>query len=44
VTDAGVKELAQLKNLDFLGLAGTKVTDAAVKELKKALPRCIILK
>ena len=33
VTDAGLKELAGLKNLQFLGLDNTKVTDAGLKEL-----------
>ena len=33
VTDAGVKELAALKNLTNLNLSFTKVTDAGVKEL-----------
>ena len=33
VTDAGVKELAGLKNLEQLRLSGTAVTDAAVKDL-----------
>ncbi len=33
VTDAGLKELAGLKNLQALYLAGTQVTDAGLKEL-----------
>ena len=33
VTDAGLKELAPLKNLTKLDLIGTKVTDAGLKEL-----------
>jgi hypothetical protein len=33
VTDAGLKELAVLKSLQFLELRGTKVTDAGLKEL-----------
>lgn len=33
VTDAGLKELATLKNLQDLGLGSTKVTDAGLKEL-----------
>jgi hypothetical protein len=44
VTDAGLKELAPLKNLTELYLTGTKVTDAGVKELQKALPKCQIFK
>jgi len=33
VTDAGLKELAPLKNLSTLDLSGTAVTDAGLKEL-----------
>src|SRR5260370_4123467 len=33
VTDAGLKELAELKSLQALELGGTEVTDAALKEL-----------
>lgn len=33
VTDAGLKELAGLKNLQSLDLVGTRVTDAGLKEL-----------
>jgi hypothetical protein len=38
VTCAGLKELAGLKSLQTLDLAGTKVMDAGVAELRKALP------
>ena len=34
VTDAGLKELKDLKQLTTLDLDGTKVTDAGLKELK----------
>ena len=44
VTDAGLKELATLKNLTTLDLGFTKVTDAGVKELQDALPKCRISK
>jgi len=42
VTDAGLKELISLKNLQTLLLGGTQVTDAGVVELRKALPKCVI--
>jgi hypothetical protein len=44
VTDAGLKELKELKQLSRLELSGTKVTDAGIKELKRALPKCEITK
>ena len=34
VTDAGLKELKEFKNLEYLFLSGTGVTDAGLKELK----------
>jgi internalin A len=40
VTDTGLKELAAIKQLRFLHLNETKVTDKGVEELKKALPEC----
>ena len=42
VTDAGLKELAPLKNLTKLTLSSSSVTDAGVAELEKALPKCKI--
>ena len=42
VTDAGLKDIATLKNLTRLSLLNTKVTDAGVRELQKALPGCKI--
>jgi hypothetical protein len=44
VTDAGLKELAGLKSLQSLDLSRTKVTDAGLKELQKALPDCEIVR
>lgn len=41
VTDAGLKELAACMNLVVLEL-GSKVTDAGVANLRKALPKCKI--
>jgi hypothetical protein len=37
-----MRELAQLEVLRTLCLWGTKVTDAGVTELQKALPKCEI--
>jgi hypothetical protein len=42
ITDAGLKEVAKLQQLTFLGLSDTQVTDAGVAELQKALPNCKI--
>jgi len=35
--------VAKLQKLERLELQGTKVTDAGVAELKKALPNCEII-
>ena len=43
ITDAGLKEVAKLKQLKVLGLVDNKITKAGVAQLKKALPKCIIL-
>ena len=42
ITDAGLKEVAKMKQLTKLHLSRTKITDAGVAELKKALPKCEI--
>jgi|SRR5579883_2826069 len=42
VTDAGLKELATLKNLNTFYLGETQATDAGLKELQQALPKCRI--
>ena len=42
ITDARLKELTGLKSLHTLYLGGTRVTDASVTELRKALPECNI--
>ena len=45
ITDAGLKEVAQLQQLTWLNLEDCKqITDAAVAELKKALPKCRIFR
>ena len=45
VTDAGLRELVIHKNLTLLDLRQNRtVTDAGVAELRKALPKCLILR
>jgi internalin A len=40
LTDAGLKELAGVRNLRSLLLGGTEVTDRGVAALEEALPNC----
>ena len=40
MTAAGLVHIKGLMNLETLDLVGTKVTDASVKKLQAALPRC----
>ena len=42
MTDEGLKELAVLKQMQTLNLNSTKVTDAGVRDLQKALPSLTI--
>jgi len=42
VTDAGLKELKELKGLQTLYLWDTRITDAGLKELEQALPKTAI--
>ncbi len=42
ITDAGLVHLKGLTNLKTLWLFSTKVTDAGVKKLQAALPKCKI--
>jgi hypothetical protein len=42
VTDAGLKHLADMKDLTDLFLHKSKVTDEGVNEFKKTLPGCRI--
>ena len=42
ITDAGLKEVAKLQQLELLYLSDTNVTEAGVAELEKALPKCDI--
>jgi hypothetical protein len=41
--DAGLKELANFKNLGRLCICNTKVSDEEVEKLQKALPKCLIV-
>ena len=42
ITDAGVKALAVLKQLDGLDLCFTNATSAGVEKLRETLPKCEI--
>ena len=42
MTDAGLEHLKGLMQLQRLVLRNTKVTDAGVRDLQKALPNCKI--
>ena len=44
VTNACVKSIKQMPNLRELRIAGTKVTDQGVGELKTILPECEIVR
>jgi hypothetical protein len=44
VTDAGLKELPALMNLEKLYLTQTKVTEAGLVQLRRALPKCAIVR
>jgi hypothetical protein len=42
ITDEGLEDLVGLKQLHYLGLRETRVTEAGVERLRKALPNCLI--
>ena len=44
LTDAGLKNLKELKNLTYLNLTGTRVTVGGFDDLKKELPKCSIFR
>jgi hypothetical protein len=44
IGDSGLAHLKRLSNLRTLNLAGTKVTDAGVKDLQEALPKLQIIR
>ncbi len=43
VTDAALKDLATLKNLQILNIYHTRVTEAGIKTLQRQLPKCEIV-
>jgi len=43
VTDEGISHLARFKSLEFLSVAGTKVTNNGKRHLKEKLPEVTIL-
>ena len=43
ITDAGLSKLTTLKEMRWIGLARSAVTDSGVKKLRKALPDCNVL-
>ena len=44
MTDAGLEHLKELKQLKYLNLSGTNVTDDGVQDLQKALPSLRIVR
>jgi len=44
ITDSCVKDLSKLTSLEYLCVKRTKLSDKAVKKIKKALPKCEIAK
>ena len=44
ITDAAIEELVKLRNLKELKLPETKISDAALAKLQKALPDCKVTK
>ena len=42
ITDEGLKHLRELKNLNYLSINRTKVTDAAALDFQKRFPDCEI--
>jgi hypothetical protein len=43
VTNEGVLHLANFKNLEWISIAGTKVTKEGVRHLKAQLPEATVL-
>ena len=44
VTDAGLVDLKELANLQYLLLGEAKITDSGIVELQKTLPNCEIIR
>jgi hypothetical protein len=42
VSDAGVASLTKMRSLEYLSLAGTRITPAGIQRLKQNLPQCNI--
>ncbi len=40
VTDAGLQHLQGLKNLEWLDVSGTKVTESGAKQFAESRPKC----
>ena len=43
ITDVGLERLKGLRQLQWLSLGGTKVTEQGIKKFQQALPSCQIV-
>jgi internalin A len=43
ITEAGLKEIAELKRLTLLNIHGTRITGAGMKQLQQSLPNLNII-
>ena len=44
ITDAGLKHFKELKALEFLDVAGTQISESGMADLRRALPKCMIVR